>query len=205
LAQITGLPLRPARNRFASQQSLGDFVALSAALRGIAVELNKLANDLRLLNSGPNTGLNEIEFPAVQPGSSIMPGKVNPAVPVMLIMVCYHVLGHDAAVAQCGEAGQLELNVMLPYVAYALLESLEILTNAVRGFEEKCVRGLQANRAQCALYAERTIGLAALRNQELGYMGAAKLAQRAMATGQSVLEMDPATPGQPEAAEQRSA
>lgn len=188
LAQITGLPLRQAPNRFASMQSLGDFVALSGALRGVAVELNKLANDLRLLNSGPNTGLNEIELPAVQPGSSIMPGKVNPAFPEMLNMVCYHVLGHDAAIAQCGEAGQLELNVMMPYVAYALLESLEVLNNAVRAFERNCVRGIQAQRAQCAAYAERTIGLAALRNQEIGYQAAAQLAQRAMRTGQSIQE-----------------
>jgi aspartate ammonia-lyase len=190
LAQLTGLQLSQARNRFASMQSLGDFLALSAAVRGLAVELNKLANDLRLLNSGPNTGLNEIELPAVQPGSSIMPGKVNPVLPEMLNMICYHVLGHDAALAQCAEAGQLELNVMMPYVAYALLESLEIMTNGVRSFEEKCVRGLSANREQCALYAERTVGLAALHNQELGYMGAAKLAQRAMASGQSIQELN---------------
>jgi aspartate ammonia-lyase len=188
LAQITGLPLSAARNRFAATQSLGDFVALSGALRGVAVELSKIANDLRLLGSGPHTGLDEIELPAVQPGSSIMPGKVNPAMAEMLNMVCFHILGHDAAIAHCGAAGQLELNVMTPYVAYALLESLETLTNATRSFEEKCVRGIQANWERCQMYAERTIGLAALHNQELGFMGAAKLAQRAIDSGKSVRE-----------------
>jgi aspartate ammonia-lyase len=188
LAQITGLPLIAARNRFAATQSLGDFVALSGALRGVAVELSKIANDLRLLGSGPHTGLDEIELPAVQPGSSIMPGKVNPVMAEMLNMVCFHILGHDAAIIHCGAAGQLELNVMTPYVAYALLESLETLTNATRSFEEKCVRGIQANRERCRMYAERTVGLAALHNQELGFMGAAKLAQRAINSGKSVLE-----------------
>jgi aspartate ammonia-lyase len=188
LAQITGLPLGVARNRFAATQSLGDFVALSGALRGIAVELSKIANDLRLLGSGPHTGLGEIELPAVQPGSSIMPGKVNPVMAEMLNMVCFHILGHDAAIIHCGAAGQLELNVMTPYVAYALLESLETLTNATRSFEEKCVRDIQANRECCQMYAERTVGVAALHNQELGFMGAAKLAQRAVDSGKSVRE-----------------
>jgi aspartate ammonia-lyase len=189
LAEFTGLPLSEAPNRFASLQSLADFVALSAALRGLAVELSKIANDVRLLSSGPHTGLFEIELPAVQPGSSIMPGKVNPVIPEMLNMVCFHVLGHDTAIAQCGAAGQLELNVMMPYVAYALLESLAVLTNAVRSFEEKCVRGIQAHRDKCAEYAERTVGLAALHNQELGFMGAAKLAQRATASGKTIQEL----------------
>jgi fumarate hydratase class II len=127
-------------------------------------------------------------LPAVQPGSSIMPGKVNPVMAEMLNMVCFHILGHDAAITHCGAAGQLELNVMMPYVAYALLESLETLTNATRSFEEKCVRDIQANRERCRMYAERTVGLAALHNQELGFMGAAKLAQRAVDSGKSVRE-----------------
>src|SRR4029434_1403466 len=110
-----------------------------AALRGLAVELSKIANDLRLLNSGPHTGLSEIELPAVQPRSSIMPRTVNAVLSEMLNMVCFHVIGHDTAVMLCAEAGQLELNVMMPYVAYALLESLEVLQNAVRAFAEKCV------------------------------------------------------------------
>ena len=135
LAAITGLPLREAPDRIASQQSLGDFVALSGALRGLAVELSKIANDLRLLSSGPHTGLDEIELPALQPGSSIMPGKVNPVVAEMLNMACFHVIGHDVAITMAGEAGQLELNVMLPYVAYALLDSLDVLAHAVATFD----------------------------------------------------------------------
>ncbi|MGH9935583.1 MAG: lyase family protein, partial [Blastocatellia bacterium] len=189
LSEITGLQLTEARNRFQSMQSLGDFVALSGALRGLAVEMGKIANDLRLLNSGPRTGLAEIELPAMQPGSSIMPGKINPAAPEMVNMVCFHVIGHDVAITMCGEAGQLELNVMMPYVAYALMESLEIMTNAVKTFDKKCVRGVIANRERCRWYAENTVGLATLLNEELGFLGAAELANRAIASGKSIQEL----------------
>ncbi len=189
LSRITRLDMQQSPNRFQSMQSLGDFVALSGALRGFAIELSKIANDLRLLNSGPNTGLDEIELPAVQPGSSIMPGKVNPSIPEMVNMVCFHVIGQDTAITMCGEAGQLELNVMMPYVAYALLESLKVMTNAARTFDHKCVRGIRAHRERCREYADRTIGLAALRNEELGFMAAAELAQRAIASGKSVQEL----------------
>jgi aspartate ammonia-lyase len=189
LGRITRLDLRQSPNRFQSMQSLGDFVALSGALRGFAIELGKISNDLRLLNSGPNTGLNEIELPAVQPGSSIMPGKVNPSIPEMVNMVCFHVIGQDTAISLCGEAGQLELNVMMPYVAYALLESLKVMTSAARTFDHKCVRGIRANRERCREYAERTVGMAALRNEELGFLAAAELAQRAIASGKTVQEL----------------
>jgi aspartate ammonia-lyase len=189
LGEITGLPLVAARDRFQSMQSLGDFVALSGALRGLAVEMGKIANDLRLLNSGPRTGLAEIELPAMQPGSSIMPGKINPAVPEMVNMVCFHVFGHDLAITMCGEAGQLELNMTMPYVAYALLESLSVITNAVKTFDEKCVRGITADRDRCRWYAENTVGLATLLNDELGFMGAAELANRALDSGMSIQEL----------------
>jgi aspartate ammonia-lyase len=189
LGEITGLELREARERVALQQSLGDFVALSAALRCLAVELSKIANDLRLLNSGPHTGLYEIELPALQPGSSIMPGKVNPAVAEMMSMVCYHVIGHDAGLTMCGEAGQLEVNVTMPYVAYALLDSLDVLANAVRHFDEKCVRLVEAHPDRCREYAERSVGVAALYNEERGFMGAAELAKRAIDSGKSVTEV----------------
>jgi fumarate hydratase class II/aspartate ammonia-lyase len=151
--------------------------------------MGKIANDLRLLNSGPRTGLAEIELPAVQPGSSIMPGKVNPSVPEMVNMVCFHVIGHDVAITMCGEAGQLELNVMMPYVAYALLESLDVLTRAAKTFDKKCVRGITADRERCRWYAENTVGLATLYNEELGFMGAAELADRAIRSGRSVQEL----------------
>jgi aspartate ammonia-lyase len=189
LAAITGLPLREAPDRIASQQSMGDFVALSGALRGLAVELSKIANDLRLLSSGPHTGLDEIELPALQPGSSIMPGKINPVVAEMLNMVCFHVIGHDVAITMAGEAGQLELNVMLPYVACALLDSLDVLAHAVATFDTKTVRLLQAHRDRCAYYAERTVGAATALNDELGFQGAAEVAQEAIRSGRSVAEV----------------
>jgi aspartate ammonia-lyase len=189
LGEVTGLDLREATNRVGMQQSLGDFVALSGTLRGLAVELSKIANDLRLLNSGPHTGFYEIELPALQPGSSIMPGKVNPAVAEMLNMVCFHVIGHDTAITMCGEAGQLEVNVMMPYVAYALLESLEVMTTAVRTFDEKCVRLLKAHRDKCREYADRSVGVAALYNEERGFLGAAELAKKAIETDKSVREV----------------
>jgi aspartate ammonia-lyase len=189
LGEITGLDLREAADRVGMQQSLGDFVALSAALRGLAVELSKIANDLRLLSSGPHTGLSEIELPALQPGSSIMPGKVNPAVAEMLNMVCFHVIGHDSAITLCGEAGQLEVNVTMPYVAYALLDSLDVMKNAVSTFDRKCVRLLEAHRDRCREYAERSVGVAALYNEERGFLGAAELAKKAIDTGKSVREI----------------
>jgi aspartate ammonia-lyase len=189
LAAITGLPLREAPDRIASQQSLGDFVAASGALRGLAVELSKIANDLRLLSSGPHTGLDEIELPALQPGSSIMPGKVNPVVAEMLNMVCFHVIGHDVAITMAGEAGQLELNVMLPYVAHALLDSLEVLANAVATFDTKTVRLLKAHPDRCAYFAERTVGAATALNDELGFQGAAEVAQEAIRSGRTIADV----------------
>jgi aspartate ammonia-lyase len=189
LREITDLPLKESKQRVALQQSLGDFMTLSAALSCLAVELSKIANDLRLLNSGPHTGFNEIELAALQPGSSIMPGKVNPAVAEMLNMVSFHVLGHGNAITHCAHAGQLELNVMMPYVAYALLESLHVMRNAVATFDEKCVRLIKPHQDKMGEYAERTVGVAALHNEERGFMGAAELAQKAIDTGKSVNEI----------------
>jgi aspartate ammonia-lyase len=189
LREITGLPVKESKQRVALQQSLGDFHALSAALSSLVVELSKIANDLRLMNSGPHTGLNEIELPALQPGSSIMPGKVNPGVAEMLNMVSFHVLGHHSAVTHCAQAGQLELNVMMPYVAYALLETLEIMRNAVVTFDEKCVRLIKPHPEKMHEYAERSVGVAALYNEERGFMGAAELATKAIDTGKSVKEV----------------
>jgi aspartate ammonia-lyase len=189
LAEVTALPLREATDRVASQQSLGDFVALSGTVRGLAVELSKIANDLRLLSSGPHTGLDEIELPALQPGSSIMPGKVNPVVAEMTNMACFHVIGHDVAITLCGEAGQLELNVMLPYVAYALLESLDVLAAVVRTLDTKTVRLMKAHPDRCREYAERTVGAATMLNETLGFMGAAEVAREAIETGRTVEEV----------------
>jgi aspartate ammonia-lyase len=188
-SQVTGLPLLEAPNRIQSQQSLGDFLALSAALRGFVVELNKIANDLRLLDSGPHTGLSEISLPATQPGSSIMPGKVNPSIVEMTNMVCFHIIGHDLGVTMAAEAGQLELNVMMPYVAYALLESLEVLTATLDTLEAKCIRGIQAHPERCREYAERSVGQAATLNEKIGFMAAAEIARRAIETGKTVEEL----------------
>jgi aspartate ammonia-lyase len=189
LREVTGLDVRAAADRVQSQQSLGDFVALSGSLRALAVELSKIANDLRLMNSGPHTGFYEIELPAMQPGSSIMPGKVNPAVAEMMNMVCFHVIGHDAAITMCGEAGQLEVNVTMPYVAYALLESLHVMTNAVRTFDEKCARLIKARPDRLREFAERSVGRAALFNEKLGFLGAAELATEAIESGKRVEEV----------------
>jgi aspartate ammonia-lyase len=186
LSAMTRLPLKEAADRIQLQQSVGDFVAVSGVLRSIAVELGKIANDLRLLNSGPHTGFAEIELPALQPGSSIMPGKVNPAVAEMLNMVCFHVIGRDQAIAICGEAGQLELNVMMPYIAFGLFEALDLMTAAVRTFDDKCVKLIEADRERCREFCEHSVGLAALHNDELGFMGAAALAKRAMETGRTI-------------------
>ena len=189
LSKITGLKLKPAKNKVASQSSLGDFVALSASLRCLCVELQKIANDLRLMNSGPHTALFEIELPAKQPGSSIMPGKVNPAMAEMMNMVCFHIAGHDHAIASCGEAGQLELNVMMPYVAYALFESLDVMAAAADTFDRECVREIKARPERMAEFNRRSVGQAALLNGELGFMGAAKVATRAIEEERTVREI----------------
>ncbi|HYB94647.1 MAG TPA: aspartate ammonia-lyase [Vicinamibacterales bacterium] len=186
LAVITGLPLTEAADKVQLQQSVGDFVAVSGAVRLIAVELSKIASDLRLLNSGPHTAIAEIELPALQPGSSIMPGKVNPAVAEMLNMACFHAIGRDAAIGICGEAGQLEVNVMMPYVAFGLFEMIDIMTRAVTTFTDKCVTLVEADRIRCRELCERSVGLAALHNDELGFMGAAELAKQAMDTGRTI-------------------
>jgi fumarate hydratase class II len=183
ISRLAGLDFGSSGNLFESMQSTADFVDVSAALRTLAVTLTRIANDLRLLSSGPTTGLAEITLPPVQPGSSIMPGKVNPVMAEMLNMVCYHVMGNDLAVALTGQAGQLELNVMMPIMGYNLLQSLEILTNGGRAFTERCLRGIEANRERCQQLAEQSIGLATALNPYIGYSAAAKVAQEAMRRG----------------------
>src|SRR5207342_2628413 len=145
VAQDTGLPLRPAVNLFRVTQSMGDVLAYSSALRRLAVELSKIASDLRLLSMGPRAGLSEIRLPPVQPGSSIMPGKVNPSVPEMVNQVCYQVIGCDVTVAMAAEAGQLELNVMMPVIAFNTLHAPTILREAMKVFRLRCVDGIAAN------------------------------------------------------------
>jgi len=186
ISMLTRIRFESSGNLFESMQSTADWVDVSASLRTLAVTLTRIANDLRLLASGPTTGFAEISLPAVQPGSSIMPGKVNPVMAEMLNMVCYHVMGNDTAIMACGQAGQLELNVMMPIMGYNLLQSLEIMTNGVRAFTERCVRGITVHVARCQQYAEHSMGLATALNPYVGYSAAAKVAQEALARGESL-------------------
>jgi fumarate hydratase class II/aspartate ammonia-lyase len=189
LARLTGAPLVPAPNPFYAMQSLAPFAALSGALRTAALELLRIGGDVRLLGSGPSTGLGELRLPPVQPGSSIMPGKVNPSMAEMLAMVCYQVVGLDAAVAAASAAGQLELNVMMPLVAFDLCHQLEILASAVRAFDERCARGLEADPARCRAFAERTVSLATALAPRIGYARAAEIVKASVATGRSIVEL----------------
>src|SRR3989442_6124199 len=155
LTAMTGIALRGGADRVQLMQSMGDAAAFSGALRTYAMDLGKVASDLRLLASGPRTGLAEITLPAVQPGSSIMPGKVNPSIAEMVNMVCYQALGNDVTIAAAAEAGQLELNVMMPVIAHNLLFTMSILTNATRGFAQRCVDRIEAEPAQCEHLLQR--------------------------------------------------
>ncbi len=192
LRTLTGHLFRRAENAFEAMQNRDACVELSGALKTVAVGLMKIANDLRLLTSGPRTGFNEIELPATQPGSSIMPGKVNPVIPEAVNMVAAHIIGNDAAIAVAGLNGNLDLNVMMPVIAHNLLESLELLGSVAKVFAEKCVGGITANVAQCLDYAERTASLVTAVAPILGYDVAAKIFKKALAENkpmrQAILE-----------------
>ena len=189
LSRLTGVPLTPAPNPFYAMQSLAPLVALSAALRTAALELVRIGGDVRLLGSGPNTGLGELELPPVQPGSSIMPGKVNPSMAEMLAMVAYQVIAMDSAVAWAASGAQLELDVMMPLVAWDLCHALHILAAAVRAFDLRCARGLEANEARARHYAERTVSLATALAPRLGYARAAEIVKESVRTGRSIVEL----------------
>lgn len=186
LREYTGIDFKSKPNLFSAMQSMFDFVNISSSLKSLAIELSKIANDLRLLSSGPNTGLNEIELPPVQPGSSIMPGKVNPVMAEVLNMVCFQVIGNDHTVAIAAHAGQLELNVMMPVIIFNLLFSIEILTNCVSLFTEKCVNGIKANVNFCRNYVEKTLGLATVLNPVIGYEKAGQIVREAQRSGRSI-------------------
>jgi fumarate hydratase class II len=189
LRTLTGHLFKRADNAFEAMQNKDACVELSGALKTVAVGLMKIANDLRLLTSGPRTGLNEIELPATQPGSSIMPGKVNPVIPEAVNMVAAQIIGNDAAVTVAGLNGNLDLNVMMPVIAHNLLESLEILGNAARVFAEKCVRGIVANVEQCRIYGENTASLVTAVAPVIGYDAAAKVFKRALAENKSLRQV----------------
>ncbi len=189
LRSITGLDVREGKDRVQLMQSMGDATALSGALRTYAVDLGKIASDIRLLASGPRTGLAEIRLPAVQPGSSIMPGKVNPSIAEMVNMVCLQAIGNDVTIAAAAEAGQLELNVMMPLIAQNLFLTLAILTSASRVLAERCVDGIVPDQAMCAYWLDRSPALVTALAPKIGYAEAAKLAKEAVERNLSVREL----------------
>ncbi|MGC1106452.1 MAG: lyase family protein, partial [Candidatus Acidiferrales bacterium] len=174
--------------RYAMQSNLAMATA-SSSLRNLALELIRISNDLRLLSSGPNTGLAEILLPALQPGSSIMPGKINPVMAELTAMVGFQAIGADVTTALAVQAGQLELNVMMPAMAWNVLHSARILTNTVRVLATKCVDGIQANEERCRYYANATISIAAALNPYIGYAAAAEIAKESVKTGRTVTEI----------------
>jgi aspartate ammonia-lyase len=186
LSESIGIELMPAANRFRVTQSMGDVLAYSGAMRRLAIELGKVASDLRLLSMGPRAGLSEITLPAVQPGSSIMPGKVNPSVPEMVNQVCYQVVGCDTTVCMAAEAGQLELNVMMPVIAWNTLHASTILRNAMRALNTRTVDGITADEDRSRELLERSTALATALSPYLGYEKTAEIAKESVATGKPI-------------------
>jgi len=186
LVEDTGLPLTEARDHFEAQSSRDGLVELSGALRTIAVSLTKICNDLRWMGSGPNTGLGEIFIPDLQPGSSIMPGKVNPVVPEAVLMVAARVIGNDATVAWAGASGSFELNVQIPVIAQGVLESVRLLANASRVLADKTVAGITANVEKARAFAESSPSIVTPLNRVIGYEAAAKVAKHSVKAGITV-------------------
>jgi aspartate ammonia-lyase len=189
LAEITGLDLVLAPNLVEATPDTGAFVSFSGVLKRVAVKLSKLCNDLRLLSSGPRCGLNEINLPAVQPGSSIMPGKVNPVIPEVVNQVAFRLIGNDLTITMAAEAGQLQLNVMEPIISFGIFESLDMLTAAVNTLSQRCIRGISANTDHCREMVEASIGLVTAVVPAIGYEAASEVAKRALAEGRSVREV----------------
>jgi fumarate hydratase class II len=189
IARRTGLPFVEAPNHFEAQAARDAVCFLSGALRTYAVALTKIANDIRWLGSGPRCGLGELKLPEVQPGSSIMPGKVNPVIAESLLMVCAQVIGNDATITWCAAAGNFELNVMMPVMAYDLLDSIELLASGSRNFAEKLVDGLEADRARAEGYVEQSLAMGTVLAPEIGYEKAAALVKEAYATGRTIREV----------------
>ncbi len=189
IAQITKLSFAPAKDKFEQIQNRDAVVFVSGALRTVTTSLLKIADDFRLLCSGPKTGFNELLLPALQPGSSIMPGKVNPVMPEMLNMVCFQILGHLEAVERGAQAGQLELNVMMPMIAYNLLQAIAIMANASTVFVSRCVEGMQMNAEQCQRFAENTPQAATALNPVIGYEKAAMVVKESLASGKTIREV----------------
>ncbi len=186
LAEFINQPLRPAPHLMAAMQSMSPFVNVSGSIRNLAQDLVKISHDLRLMDSGPQTGFKEIQLPAVQPGSSIMPGKYNPVMAEMTSMVCFQVMGYDTAIAFAAQAGQLELNVMMPLIAYNLIHSIEILGNTIDSLTQRCLVGIIPRRDRCLTYAESSLALVTALNTHIGYLKAADVAKKSLATGKSI-------------------
>lgn len=189
LSTLTGQQLRPSGNLFESMQSMADAADFSASMRTLCITLTRIANDFRLLSSGPTTGLDEIRLPAVQPGSSIMPGKVNPVMAEMLNMACFHVQGCDHCVALAAQAGQLELNVMMPIIAHNLFEMMHVLIGALAAFTDKCVVGVTANAEKATGWLARNPILVTALNSRIGYLNGAAVAKESLATGKTIKEV----------------
>ena len=189
LSEQLGIEFRMAEDYFEAMQSMRPMVELSGAVRNFAQDLSRISNDIRLLGSGPNTGLFEISLPAVQPGSSIMPGKVNPSMAEMVNMVCFQVIGCDTTILLAAQAGQLELNVMLPVAAFNLLHEIEILRNAIDVYVRLCIDGLKANAERCAAYAENSLSIVTVLNPHIGYLAAAEIAKESIKTGKTIRQL----------------
>jgi aspartate ammonia-lyase len=189
LAELTGLRLETSDNLFESMQSMADAADFSASLRTLTITLTRIANDFRLLASGPSTGLDELILPPVQPGSSIMPGKVNPVLAEMLNMAMFHVQGCDLTISLAAQAGQLELNVMMPVIAHNLFESMQVMIGAIRAFTNLCVGGLQANRLKAEGWLEKNAIVATALNPLIGYAAGARLVKEALATNRTVRQL----------------
>ena len=189
LSRDTGLPLTPAANRFRVTQSMGDVVSYSGALRRLAVELGKIASDLRLLSMGPRAGLSEVTLPPVQPGSSIMPGKVNPSIPEMVNQVCFQTIGCDVTITMAAEAGQLELNVMMPVIAWNAIHVSTILREAMHALRQRCVDGIEADEARCRELLDRSTATATALSPHLGYARTAEIAKESVRTGRSIRDI----------------
>lgn len=189
LRHITGYPIELAADLVEATPDTGAYVIYSSALKRMAVKISKICNDLRLLSSGPRAGLNEINLPPVQPGSSIMPGKVNPVMPEMMNQICFRVIGNDLTVTFAAEAGQLQLNVMEPLIAFSIMESINFMIKGMNTLRDKCIKGITANREVCAHNIRMSIGVVTALNPRIGYKNSTRIAKKALATGKGVYEL----------------
>jgi aspartate ammonia-lyase len=189
LRRITGYNMVLASNLVESTQDTGAFVMYSSAIKRLAVKLSKICNDLRLISSGPRAGFNEINLPPMQPGSTIMPGKVNPVIPEVVNQIAFKVIGNDLTVTMAAEAGQLELNVMEPVIVFSLFESIEMLKNGMETLNQRCIKGITANEKRCREMVENSIGLVTALNPHIGYEASTEVAAEALATGRSVYDL----------------